>query len=236
MRLAAILLLSIIASYAVGLWIGSPWLLPLLNCAPAYALMVKLLRRGDRMRAIVMMIIWALMLGTAATIFFSLWPADPADSVLRGAAYRDEMFQWIRTGEGPEGNIRLFLPQHLLHLALFIPLSLATAGSLSMCFGAVLMNYMAYYVASLARSGVPAWAVALLGWQPWALCRICAFCILGVVLAEPPLRRLWGKPPVDIRSWRTPLIWVTCLLVADVLLKNLLAPMWGNWLCSLLTA
>ncbi len=236
MRLAVILLLSTIASYAVGLWIGSPWLLPLLNCAPAYALMVKLLRRGERTRAILMMVIWALLLGAAATIFFSLWPTDPAHVVLRGAAYRDEMSQWIRTGEGPEGNIRLFLPQHFFHLALFILLSLATAGSLSICFGAVLMNYMAYYVASLARSGVPAWAVALLGWQPWALCRICAFGILGVVLAEPLLRRLWGSPPVDIRSWRRLLIWVTCLLAADVFLKALLAPVWGGWLRSLLAA
>ncbi len=235
MRLLLILLLSTIASYPVGLWIGSPWLLPLLNCAPAYALLATLLKRDERKGAIMIMLLWALLLGSTATIFFSIWPTDPSHAILRSVAYRDEMFHWIKTGQGPEGNIRLFLPQHLFHLALFVVLSLATASSLSIYFGTILMNYMACYVASLARSGVPTWAVVLLGWQPWALCRVCAFCILGAVLAEPILRRIWRRPPVEIRSLRRPLIWAACLLVMDVLLKTLMAPTWGGWLRPLLT-
>jgi hypothetical protein len=51
------------------------------------------------------------------------------------------------------------------------------------------MNYMDFYVASLARAGAPLWAVVLLGWQPWAMARVAAFSTLGVVLAPPLLRR-----------------------------------------------
>ena len=55
---------------------------------------------------------------------------------------------------------------------------------------------MSFYVASLARAGVPAWAVVLLGWQPWAICRVAAFCTLwgGPVRAAPVAR-----PPVPLR-------------------------------------
>ena len=39
------------------------------------------------------------------------------------------MFRWIRTGRGAEGNIRLFLPQHLLHLGAFIVPSASRTAS-----------------------------------------------------------------------------------------------------------
>src|SRR5262249_3064514 len=156
----------------------------------AYAVMVKLLRRGDRRGAVIAMLAWAAALAVFGTLSFSLWPRPVDDLVLRGPAYRDEMFHWIRTGQGSEGRLALFVPQHLLHLAAFVASSLATASALSISMGSVLMNYMAFYVASLARAGAPAWAVVFLGWQPWALCRVAAFCLLGVVLAEPLLSRL----------------------------------------------
>src|SRR5262249_56349221 len=98
------------------------------------------------------------------TTTFALWPAPPDGLVLNGPAYRDEMFRWIRTGEGREGSPRLFLPQHLAHLAAFVALSLATASTLSILLGAVLMNFMAFYVASLFRAGKPAL---------WVLCLRC---------------------------------------------------------------
>ena len=98
------------------------------------------------------------------------------------------MFAWIRTGAGSEGSPRLFVPQHALHLAAFVALSLATASALSITMGAALMNYMDFYVASLARAGAPrvggrAARMAALGDR-----RVAAFSVLGVVLAPPLLR------------------------------------------------
>lgn len=219
-------------SYPVGLALGQAWLLPLLNAAPAYALMVARLRRGDRRGAVLAMLVWAAALAVLGTSAFAVWPSPPDALVVNGPAYRDEMFRWIRTGEGTEGSPRLFLPQHLLHLALFVAASLATASAASILMGAVLVNYMDFYVASLARTGAPAWAVALLGWQPWAVCRVAAFCTLGAILAEPLLRRV--RPYPRAGSAKPYLLWASAAILADWMLKAALAPTWGLWLRSAL--
>jgi hypothetical protein len=221
-------------SYPLGLLLGVPWLLPVLNTAPAYAVMVHLLRQDRRGAAVAVTLAWAAALAVFGTASFALWPSPPDALVVNGPAYREEIFRWIRTGEGREGDVRRFLPQHLGHLAGFAVLSLATASALSMVLGAVLMNYMSFYVASLGRAGVPATAVVFLGWQPWALSRVAAFCILGAVLAEPLLARLGvlrRRPWTGIR----PYLWAAAACIAlDWVLKALLAPVWAAWLRPML--
>jgi hypothetical protein len=227
------LVLATLLSYPVGLALGQAWLLPVLNTAPAYALMVARLRAGRRREAVRAMLVWAAALAVFGTLAFSLWPQPPDALVVNGTVYRDEMLRWIRTGEGSEGNWRLFLPQHLLHLAAFVLLCLATASVLSITMGAVLMNYMAFYVSSLARAGAPLWGVVFLGWQPWALCRVAAFSILGVVLAEPLLARILEMPrPSGARRY---VLWAAAGILADWVLKATLAPLWGRWLRALLS-
>jgi len=228
------LCLATIATYPLGLAIGSRWLLPVLNTAPAYVAMVLLLRRGQRDRAVVAMLVWAGCLALCGTLFFRFWPGPVDALVFHGPEYRDEMFHWIRTGQGREGHLSQFLPQHLLHLALFVVLSLATASAVSILAGAVLMNYMDFYVASLGRAGTPPWATILLGWQPWAICRVAAFCILGVVLAEPLLARLQGRRFPGFAPARRWLAVAAVGIVADWVLKAALAPAWGSWLRALL--
>jgi len=226
------LIAASVLSYPLGLLLGSAWLLPVLNTAPAYVVMVRRLRRGQRGRAVQAVLVWAAVLAVAGTLTFALWPTPADDRVLNGPAYRDEMFQWIRTGEGREGSLLLFLPQHLGHLLAFVALSLATASALSILMGAVLMNFMSFYVASLFRAGVPALWVALLGWPPWAICRVAAFCTLGAVLAEPLLARL--LPYSRTGSVRRFLAWAAGGILADWVLKATLAPRWGIWLRALI--
>jgi hypothetical protein len=182
------------------------------------------------------MLVWAATLAVAGTLFFRFWPQPPDALVIFGPQYRDEMFAWIRTGLGSEGSPRQFLPQHLLHLVAFVALSLASASAASILMGAVLMNYMDFYVASLARAGAPGWAATLLGWQPWAICRVAAFCILGVVLAEPLLSRLARYPYDGLRGARRWIAIAAAGIVADWVLKASLAPTWGLWLRQLLPA
>src|SRR5262245_1609574 len=111
--------------------IGSAYLLPILNAAPAYAAMFVLLRRGAVRHAVGLMLVWAATLGLMATLSFALWPRALDATVVNGPEYRDEMFAWIHTGVGREGSPRLFVPQHALHLAAFVALSLVTSSALS---------------------------------------------------------------------------------------------------------
>src|SRR5687768_10130921 len=120
--LLAAMVAATIVSYPLGLWLGNRWLLPVLNTLPAYVTMLVLLRRGRRGRAVAATLLWAATLAVAGTLFFRFWPEAPDALVFNGPRYRDEMFHWIRTGAGSEGSLRLFLPQHLLHLVVFVAL------------------------------------------------------------------------------------------------------------------
>jgi hypothetical protein len=227
-------LLATIVSYPLGLLLGGGILLPVLNTAAAYAAMVVLLRRGERRKAVGLMLAWAAILAVSATVIFAVWPSAPDPLVCNGPQYREEMFHWIRTGEGRESRPAEFIPQHVLHLAGFVALSLATASAASMVLGAALMNYMGFYVASLSRAGAPAGAVLLFGWQPWAICRVAAFVVLGVVLAEPLLARLRPYPYAGPRAAKPYLIAAASGIAADWILKALLAPYWRERLAAVL--
>lgn len=228
------LVLATVVSYPLGLASGSAWLLPSLNALPAYLVMVKRLRRGDLHGAVVAVLVWAATMALGGTFFLSIWPERPDAIVLNGPGYRDEMFTWIATGVGREGSVWRFLPQHLLHLGIFVVLTLATAGAAAILMGAVLMNFMNFYVASIERAGAPLWAVVFFGWQPWALCRVAAFATLGAVLAEPLLSRIKRYPYPGLRAARPYLIGAAAGILADWILKATLAPTWGRVLRAVL--
>jgi hypothetical protein len=232
----AILLLATLVSYPLGLGLGQPLLLPLLNALPAYLVLVHRLHKGERGGAVRAMLWWAAALALVGTVIFTWWPEPLGPKVLFGPAYKQEMFAWIRTGIGREGSPRLFLPQHLLHLAVFVAIGLATASAGAILMGALLMNQMSYYVAALVKAGTPPWAVTLIGWSPWAIARVAAFCTLGVLLAEPLLFRLFPDARGKLRvSGRAAYIMAAFSgILADWFLKALLAPTWGRWLRALL--
>ena len=232
----AILLLATLVSYPIGLGLRQPWLLPLLNALPAYIVLVHRLRKGERGGAVRAMLWWAAALALVGTLTFCWWPEPLGPLVLNGPEYRREMFQWIRTGIGPEGSPRLFLPQHLLHLAAFVTIGLVSVSAGAIVMGAMLMNQMSYYVAALAKAGMPAWAVLLLGWSPWAIARVSAFATLGVLLAEPLFFRVFpaARRRLKVIGRGAYVMAVMSGILADWFLKALLAPVWGRWLRALL--
>ena len=244
-RLRLVTLLPALLVPTVALWatrLPGAWLLPLGATAVVYPVMARLiLERRDGLAAAAVLL-WAASL--AATIIAAT-AADPARvgaAVLHGPAYRDEMFTYVRTGEGRESSPGRFIPQHLLHLAAFAVLSAASAGLLGIAMGAVLVAYMSYYVGSLAAGSAPLRA-ALLGWPPWSILRVVAFILIGVALSRPLLTRLFGRsaacggaaaaapggrPPRSTRAaWYAA---AAALLLADVVLKWLLAPTWAGLL------
>jgi hypothetical protein len=212
-------------SYAIAILIGVPALVPFLNVAAAFGFMMASLRRGHVAEAVRRMLIWAAALAVCATTLSYLRPAEAGRLFLRGEQYRGEMFEFIRTGHGREGDIRLFLPEHAAHAALFSGLALATGGVLAMPLGAMLMNYMGYYVGALGAASAHPWKTMALAWVPWALIRIAGFVTLGVVLAGPLLGRIAGFR-YRLRDHRRWIALAGAGLLADVALKWALAPFW----------
>ena len=226
-----VLLLATPLLTAVGYASGFPWILPLLQVIPAYPVMVRELRRERPGMAVLKMLFWALLIALTMETLAVYAPARGETSVLHGSVYRDEMIAWIRTGIGRESSWRLFLPEHALHLGLFVILSLVSGSLLSLVLGAALMNYMSYYVGSLIGIARVPSVPLLAGWPPWAILRVASFVVLGVILAGPALKRFADVP----FRWEEKRIWLVLAgsgLAMDVVLKILLAPRWSALLRS----
>jgi hypothetical protein len=214
-------------SYLVAAFVGVPALVPVLNTLPAFPFMIGSLRRGQVGEAIVRMLIWAAALAVCATAFSYSRTADAGRLFINGEAYRREMFAFVLTGAGPEGDIRQFLPMHAMHAVVFCALALATGSLAAMPMGAALMNYMGYYVGALAASSAHPLRAIALAWVPWSLVRIASFVTLGVVFAGPVLGRLFRFPYTLGNQLRWARLAIAGLAL-DVLLKWALAPGWRD--------
>jgi hypothetical protein len=212
-------------SYVVAAAIGIPLLVPFLNVVPAFPFMVASLRRGQVGEAIRRMLIWAAALGVCATVYSYVDTADAGRLFLRGEAYRREMFGYLSTGQGREGDPAAFIPQHLGHAAVFCVLAIVTGATIAMALGAMLMNYMAYYVGALAAASAHPWQAMFLAWVPWAVIRVASFVTLGVVLGGPLLGRVLGFP-FRLAAQRRWLAVAAGGLIIDIVLKWMLAPAW----------
>jgi hypothetical protein len=221
----AVIVAGTAISYVAAVLIDVPMLVPILNVVPAFPFMVASLRRGRVAEAIWRMLVWAAALAVCATTISYLGTAEAGRLFLRGETYRREMFEFLLTGYGREGDIRQFLPQHLGHAAVFCVLAFATGGLLALTLGAYLMNYMAYYVGALGAASTHPLKAMLLAWVPWALIRIASFVTLGVILAGPLLGRILGFE-YRLRAQRTWIVLAAAGLAVDIVLKWALAPLW----------
>ncbi len=221
-----------LASYAAGWAVDRPSLVPVFNTFAGFPFMVAALRRGDLRLAIARMLIWALALGMCATLLSFVRPWHTDTLFLRGGSYRVEMFAWVLTGRGEESDPARFIPKHALHAAAFAAAALATGGILALAMGAVLMNQMGHYVGTLAAASAHPVATMVLGWHPWAVVRIISFVAIGVILSAPLLSWLGGFR-CDWRAARPLLAWAGAGLVADIVLKSLLAPSWQRLMLRL---
>jgi hypothetical protein len=231
MRAMIQVVLATSASYAVGALIGQPLLLPFLNAAPAWWLMVRDLRAGRVTNAIATMLIWAATMAAIATAWSAIVvPRFAAnDRLFLRTEYRTEMMRWVKTGQGPESEPAAFIPRHVASAAAFSGAAIATGGVLAMPMGAMLTNSMGDYVGSMAHLSAHAPASVVLGWHPWAVIRVIGFVIIGVILSGPVLARTMRFP----FSLQDHALWLRIgagLLVLDVGLKWALAPAWGRLL------
>lgn len=228
-----LLFLSVIASIWLGFLTSNKYLLPLLNIAFAYPVLFTLLAEDQRLKAILTMLFWALCMGVFMVIASVNDPSRAATTIFHGTSYAQEMLHWIRTGEGAEGNPLLFIPIHLFHIVVFCVLSAVSASFLSLLMGALLMNYMAFYVASLIDASHHSMMAIWMGWHPWSVIRVISFVILGVILGEPMICKITNRD-YDYSQARI-FLWISIGgLILDVLMKSLLAPWWGITLRKLI--
>jgi hypothetical protein len=203
------------------------WALPLwapLTVYPAFAARV---RRGDYEAAWQVAMVWAALLSLGVILLVELWPDAAAAGILNGEPYRHEMFGWVATGAAPENDPRSFIPQHLLHLGVFLLLTWASGGYLGLVLGAFLVAYMSYFVGSYAAASGHPLLGALAAWVPWSVVRVCAFVLLGALFSRPLLvRRLWPFERWEVRLMALALAGV----LVDILVKGFFAPSYGIFL------
>ncbi|EGJ31522.1 MULTISPECIES: hypothetical protein [Moorena] len=221
-------ILATIASFVFGV----PWLVPILGAAVPYPIFLFHVRHRQYMRALGWMLLWALFQSLAVGIGTALAPETAAQVILNGSDYIEEQLLWIRTVEGTEGSLRLFLPDHVQQYTVFCFLSLVTFGSAALVLGTYLLNYMNFYVAQLVQISVNPWLAALVGWPPWSVLRVVGFICTGVALTALGLNlvakitRSNSQHPFPQRY----LLIGIGFVVADIIVKATLAPIWQQLL------
>lgn len=202
---------------------GGRWALPLVAPLTVYGWFRRRVRAGDYPGAWRLGLLWAALLSLGVIAMTQLLP-EVAAGILGGEPYRAEMFQWVETGVGRENELAAFLPQHLLHLGVFLLLTWVSAGYLGLSLGTVLVAYMSYFVGSYAAAAGHPLVGSLAAWVPWSVLRVAAFVLLGTVFARPLLvRRVWpfGQREAILMAL------AASGIVGDVVIKALLAPAYG---------
>lgn len=182
------------------------------------------LRRGKSWQASKHVLLWALSSSITLILFTAMLGEGIGDLVLHGRSYRQEMFDWIRTGEGPEGDPRLFMLPKLREIAVFSILCLVSAGFLGLFLGSFLLNYMNYYVGCLIIHAEPGkfWIPLIFGWPIYAILRVIGYVNLGVVLSIPVFSRFL-KVRFDREQVKRQLCFSILLVALDFILKGTVA-------------
>lgn len=206
---------------------GGGWALALLSPLTLYPSFAPRVRERNYWGAWRLGMLWALLLSVGVILLVFLLPEAARDGIVEGERYRQEMFGWIATGEGRENQWREFLPEHLLHLTVFLLLTWASGGYLGLVLGALLTAYMSYFVGSYAAACGHPLLGSIAAWVPWSVIRVMAFVLFGAVFARPLLvRKAW---PFDRFEYRLMAV-AASGIVADLLIKTFLARHYGLFL------
>jgi hypothetical protein len=206
---------------------GGRWVLPLVAPLTLYPSFRRRVLDRDYLGAWTLGVVWAFLLSAGVILLVFWWPDAAREGILNGEPYRQEMFNWIATGAGPENDWRRFLPQHLLHLGVFLLLTWVSGGYLGLALGAALVGYMSYFVGAYAAASGHPFLGSVAAWVPWSVARVFAFVLLGTLFSRPLLvRRVWPFERMEIRLMALALSGI----LLDILLKTFFAPGYGLFL------
>jgi hypothetical protein len=168
---------------------------------------------------------------TAASVYvFVSHPKETDERVIRAAPYRQSMLAWLESGNGPEKRPAATAASHLREAIWYTAAALATANFASLTLGAILLNEMNAYVATLLRAATRVGIVLLLAWNVWSVIRVAAYVLIGAAAAAPLLRMAgWG---VDTSVVRPLAVAGTIGVVVDLVLKLALSRLCGRALAA----
>ena len=215
---------------------GNAWLMPVLGALVIYPLFLLQVRRCRYSQGLRWVLIWAIFQSLAVILATIITPEKASAVVLSGPSYTEEMLHWIRTGEGAEGSLSLFLPLHVRQYAIFSFLSLITLGSASLLLGTYLLNYMNFYVGQLIIMSANPWLAAIIGWPIWSVLRVMGFICTGIALTALGLNllaRIRKQMPQHYLPMNYLLLGIS-FVVADIIVKATLAPIWQRMLLTAL--
>jgi hypothetical protein len=206
---------------------GGLWALPLLAPLTLWFPFRERVRERDYLGAWTLGMAWTVLLSAGVILLVLYWPEGARACILHGEEYRREMFGWISTGVARENQPRAFIPQHLLHLAVFLLLTWLSGGYLGLALGAALVGYMSYFVGSYAAASGHPLLGPVIAWVPWSVVRVAAFVLLGSLFARPLLaRRAWPFERWEVRLMALALAGI----LVDILVKAFFAPSYGVFL------
>ena len=143
---------------------------------------------------------WAVGSTVASVYVFLGRPAEADARVIRAPAYRAEMLEWLAAGKGPETHPGATILRHVRELIWYAAAAVLTGNAASIVMGAVLLNYMNVWVATLLRAAKRTAVVLAMAWNVWSVVRVAAYVSIGAALAGPVLR--WLGFGVDAASAR----------------------------------
>lgn len=173
---------------------------------------------------------WILGTTVASLYVFVGHPQETDMRVMRAAPYRASMLAWIETGNGPEKRPVATATTHLREAIWYTAAGIATANFGSIAMGAVLLNQMNAYVATLIRAAEKTGRVLLLGWNVWSVVRVAAYVVIGAAAASPLLSLCGWR--VDGAASRAMGLAGGVGLVVDLLLKLALSGPCGRALAG----
>jgi hypothetical protein len=168
---------------------------------------------------------------TAASVFVFLGqPAETDERVMRAATYRVSMLAWLETGIGPAEHPVRTATAHLREAIWYTAAAIATANFASIGMGAVLLNQMNAYVATLFRAATRTGRVVLLAWNVWSVVRVASYVVIGAAAAVPMLRV--SGLGADAATARVLAVTGAAGFVVDLVLKLVLSRRCGRLLAS----
>jgi len=173
---------------------------------------------------------WVLGTTVASVYVFFGHPTETDERVFRAAAYRASMIAWLETGSGPEKRPAATALAHLREAIWYTAAAIATANFGALAMGALLLNEMNAYVATLLRAAKRTGTVLLLAWNVWSVVRVVAYVLIGAAAAAPLLRLIGWR--VDAPGARVMAAAGTIGVVFDLLLKLALSRSCGRVLAG----